>query len=74
MSGLVGALKALLAAASILDKLMAFLRDRRQVQAGEEAAAARSLKEQATRVENARTARRAVAPGSLPDDDPYRRD
>lgn len=74
MSSLFGALKALLSAAGFLNSLMAFLRDRRQAEAGEDAAAARSLKEQAIHVENARAARRAVAPGRLPDDDPYLRD
>jgi hypothetical protein len=74
MSGIVGALKALLAAAGFLDSLMVFLRHRKQIKAGEDAAAARSLKEQVTRVEKARAARRTVDPGSLPDDDPYRRD
>lgn len=74
MSGLLSALKAFIAAANLLNGLMAFLRDRREARAGEDAAAARSLKEQVTRAEKARAARRAVDPGSLPDDDPYRRD
>lgn len=74
MSSFAGLLKIVLALAGFLDGLMAFLRDRRQAEAGENAATARSLKEQAHRVEKARDARRAVDAGRMPHDDPYRRD
>lgn len=67
-------LKAILAAAQFFTSLIAFLTERRQIQAGEDRAAARSLKEQMTRVRKARDARRAVDLSRLPDDDPNRRD
>lgn len=66
--------KAIYVAASFLTSLIAFLKERRQMQAGEDRAAARSLKEQMTRVEKARSARRSVDTRSLPNDDPYLRD
>jgi hypothetical protein len=74
MSVFLNALKAIYAAANLINGLVAFLRDRQQIKAGEDAAAARSLKEQVTRAEKALAARRAVVPGRLPDHDPDRRD
>lgn len=68
-------LNALSAVVRFLASLTAFLADRRQIQAGEDRAAARSLKEQITRVQTARAARRSIDPGSLPDlGDPDLRD
>jgi hypothetical protein len=67
-------LKTIHAAANFLTGLIAFLNSRRQIEAGEDKAAARSLKEQNIRVQKARAARRSVDTRSLPDDDPYRRD
>lgn len=68
-------LDALTAVVRFLAGLTAFLADRRRMQAGEDRAAARSLKEQMTRVQTARAARRGIRPGSLPDaGDPDLRD
>ncbi len=67
-------LKAFSAAVSFFAALIAFLNERRHIQSGEDRAAARSLKEQISRVEKARAARRSVDPRRLPDDDPDRRD
>ncbi len=66
--------KAILALAQFFDSLMRDLAERRAMEAGEDRATARSLKEQTARVEKARAARRAVDSDRLPDDDPYRRD
>jgi hypothetical protein len=74
MSIAVTILKAIHAAANFLTSLIAFLNAGRQIQAGEDKAAARSLKEQNARVQKARAARRAVDTRSLPDDDPHLRD
>jgi hypothetical protein len=73
MSVFLNALKAIYAAANLINGLVAFLRDRQQIKAGEDAAA-RSLTEQVTRAEKALAARRAVVPGRLPDHDSDRRD
>ena len=67
-------LNAIYAVARFFNALLTFLNERRQMQAGEDQAAARSLKEQATRVEIARAARRAVGVDSLPKHDPDCRD
>jgi hypothetical protein len=67
-------IKAIHAAANFLTSLIAFLNAGRQIRAGEDKAAARSLKEQTIRVQKARAARRAVDAHSLPDDDPHLRD
>ncbi|WP_125461874.1 MULTISPECIES: hypothetical protein [Rhodomicrobium] len=67
-------LNALSAAFRFLTGLAAFLSERRQIQAGEDRAAARSLKEQARHVQTARAARRRVDSRSLPEHDPDRRD
>jgi hypothetical protein len=67
-------LKAIAAAAGVLDSLMAFLRERNAIQAGEDKAAVRSMTELETRVQKARAARRAVDSRSLPDHDPNLRD
>lgn len=67
-------LKAVYTAATFLTSLISFLNQRKQIQDGEDKAAARSLKEQNIRVQKARAARRAVPPSSLPDDDPHIRD
>ncbi|NJM33353.1 MAG: hypothetical protein HC850_00200 [Rhodomicrobium sp.] len=74
MTFLVTLFKAIAAAAGFLSGLIAFLKERDQIRAGEDKATARSLKELDDRVRKARDARRAVDPGRLPDDDPYRRD
>jgi hypothetical protein len=66
--------KAILALAEFFDSLMRDASQRRNVQAGEDAATARTLQEQTARVEKARAARRSVDSDRLPDDDPYRRD
>ena len=66
--------KVMYAVVRFLGSLMAFLMNRRQIQAGEDRATARSLKEQARRVEAARAARRSVDPDSVSGDDPYCRD
>ncbi|MGB0084224.1 MAG: hypothetical protein WBP94_02465 [Rhodomicrobiaceae bacterium] len=74
MTAIFSVFKAIAAAAGFLTSLIVFLKDRENIQAGEDRAAARSLKEQNDRAEKARAARRAVAASRLPDDDPYRRD
>jgi hypothetical protein len=74
MSLLFSILKAIAAAAGVLDSLVAFLRERREIQAGEDRAAVRSMTELDTRVQKARAARHAVDTRSLPDDDPNLRD
>lgn len=74
MSSVLTIVKTIYAAVTFLTGLVSFLRERRQMEAGEDKAAARSLKEQMIRVENARAARRAVKPDSMPEDDPYLRD
>ena len=66
--------KAILALAAFFDSLMRDVSERRSVQAGEDAATARTLEEQTARVEKARAARRSIDSDRLPDDDPYRRD
>ena len=66
--------RAVLALAQLFDGLMRDAAERRALNAGEDRATARSLKEQTARVEKARAARRAVDADRLPDDDPYRRD
>ena len=66
--------RAIIALAQFFDSLMRDAAQRRAVEAGEDRAVARSLKEQTARVEQARSARRAVDVDRLPDDDPYRRD
>jgi hypothetical protein len=74
MTAILSIFKAIAAAAGFLTSLLAFLKDRENIQAGEDRAAARSLKEQEDRAQKARAARRAVDAGGLPDHDPYRRD
>ncbi len=74
MSVFLSILKAIRATALFFNSLTAFLRERRQIQAGEDKAAARSLREQMRRVQKARAARRDADTRSLSDDDPYRRD
>jgi hypothetical protein len=74
MSIVLSIFKAIYGAATFFTSLIAFLKERRQLQAGEDMATARSLKEQMTRVEKARSARRNVDTRSLPNDDPYLRD
>lgn len=74
MSVVLTIFKAIYAAATLFTGLIDFLKERRQMQAGEDKAVSRSLKEQMTRVEKARTARRRVDARSLPKDDPYLRD
>ena len=74
MSLILSILKSLAAAAGVLDSLMAFLRERRAIQAGEDAAAVRSMTELQSRVQKARAARDSVDTGRLPDDDPNLRD
>lgn len=66
--------KLIYAVAGVLDRVAQYLSERRSIQAGEDQAAARSLKEQADRVRKARDARRAADSRGLPDDDPYLRD
>lgn len=66
--------KTILALAQLFNALMRGLSERRAVKAGEDAATARSLKEQTARVEKARAARRAIDADRLPDHDPHRRD
>ena len=74
MSVFLSILKAIRATALFFNSLIVFLRERRQIRAGEERAAARSLREQMTRVQKARAARNTIDARGLPDDDPYRRD
>jgi hypothetical protein len=74
MSTLGAIARAIFALAQFLDSLMRDAAQRRAVEAGEDRATAHSLKEQTARVEQARSARRAVDADRLPDDDPYRRD
>ena len=74
MSAVLTIAKLIYAVAGFLDRLVGFLSDRRAVQAGEDKAAARSLKEQTDRVRKARDARRDVDTRGLPDSDPYLRD
>jgi hypothetical protein len=74
MSAVLSIARAIYALATFLAGLADLMRERRAIQAGEDKAAARSLKEQTDRVRKARDARRAVDAGRLPDDDPYLRD
>jgi len=74
MSAFAALVKAVLALAQFFNSLMRERTERRAMQAGEERATARSLKEQTARVEKARAARRAVVADRMPDNDPYRRD
>lgn len=66
--------KAIFAAANFFTALFGYLKQNQDRKAGENRAAARSLKEQMIRVRKARAARRAVDIDSVPDDDPYLRD
>ena len=70
MSLILSILKSLAAAAGVLDSLMAFLRERRAIQAGEDRAAVRSMTELKSRVQKARAARDSVDTRRLPDVDP----
>jgi hypothetical protein len=74
MSAVLSIAKLIYAVAGLFDRLVAYLSQSRSIQAGEDKAAARSLKEQTDRVRQARAARRAVDTRGLPDDDPYLRD
>lgn len=74
MSAFLTIAKLIYAVAGLLDRVAKNISDRRSSQAGEDKAAAESLKEQAERVRKARDARRGVDAGGLPDDDPYLRD
>ena len=74
MTTLAAIAKAILALAQFFDSLMRDAAERRAIKAGEDRATANSLREQALRVEQARTARRSADADRLPDDDPYRRD
>lgn len=74
MSAFFTVAKLIYAVAGLLDRVAKNMSDRRSVQAGEDKAAAESLKEQAERVRKARDARRSVDAAGLPDDDPYLRD
>jgi hypothetical protein len=74
MSTILTLAKLIFAVAGFLDRFVGFLSERRSIQAGEDQAAARSLKEQTTRVRKARDARRSVDSRGVPDDDPYLRD
>lgn len=74
MSAFLTIAKLIYAVAGLLDRVAKNISDRRSAQAGENKAAAESLKEQAERVRKARDARRSVDAGRLPDDDPYLRD
>jgi hypothetical protein len=74
MSLIFSSLKAFVAAAGFLNSLIGFLRERREIQAGEDRAAVRSMTELNSRVEKARAARHAVDTRSLPDNDPNLRD
>lgn len=74
MSAILTVAKLISAVAGFLDRFVAFLSERHSIQAGEDKATARSLKEQADRVRKARDARRAVDAGGVPDNDPYLRD
>jgi hypothetical protein len=74
VSTLAAIAKTILALAQFFDSLMRGVATRRATQAGEDRATAQSLKEQNTRVEKARAARRAAGTGGLQDHDPYRRD
>ena len=67
MSAILTIAKLISAVAGFLDRFVAFLSERRSVQAGEDKAAARSLKEQTDRVRKARDTRRAVDARGLPD-------
>ncbi len=74
MSLILSILKSLAAVAGVLDGLVAFLRERRAIQAGEDRAAVRSMTELQSRVQKARAARDSVDTRRLPDDDPNLRD
>ena len=74
MSALLTFAKLISAVAGFLDRLVGYLSERRAIQAGEDKAAARSLKELTTRVRKARDARRDVDTRGLPDNDPHLRD
>jgi hypothetical protein len=74
MSAFLTIAKLIYAVAGLLDRVAKNMSERRAVQAGEDKAAAESLKEQANRVRKARDARRGVDADCLPDDDPYLRD
>lgn len=66
--------KLIYAVAGLLDRFVGYLSERRAIEAGEDKAVARSLKEQTGRVRKARDARRDVDTRGLPDDDPNLRD
>jgi hypothetical protein len=74
MSAILTFAKLIYAVAGFLDRFVGFLSERRAMQAGEDKAAARSLKEQTDRVRKARDARRDVDARGLPDNDPNLRD
>jgi len=74
MSAFLTIAKLIYAVAGLLDRVAKNMSERRAMQAGEDKAAAESLKEQAERVRKARDARRSVDAGGLPDNDPYLRD
>ncbi len=74
MSAILTIARLISAVAGFLDRFVAFLAERRSIQAGEDKAAAQSLKEQTDRVRKARDARRDVDTRGLPDSDPYLRD
>jgi len=74
MSAVLTFAKLIYAVAGVLDRFVGYLSERRAIQAGEDKAAARSLKEQTDRVRKARDARRDVHTRGQPDNDPNLRD
>lgn len=67
-------LRAFIAFFQAVGSLMAWMREREQKQAGAVEARAEDRKIQDERIEKALAARRGVDAGSLPDNDPDRRD
>jgi hypothetical protein len=74
VSALIRILKAVAVLSRLIFRLGTYFARLRALREGEDRATAKALQEQDERVRKARSARDAVDPRRLPDDDPYLRD